>query len=627
MASRVLVFSLGQGGYDVAFASAVESQREYCKRHGYSYVCVSQDGSPALGRENIWLKTLLLYGALLKNDYVLYMDTDVGIQPGCPPLHLAVSNDKPIGVVAGHSGRVNAGVIFACRNSVSLDFFAKWVASLGKPISGRHDVGWGENGHLIRLVEEYGVIPIDTRWNNTFDPGLDDYIRHYTGPLRNEYRFEGESKLAWDEILAALSHSKTMDDADILTSFAELKEVYERSAPTDCFAPFDQLWTIPKDIAFPQKYSSLPDKREDFHLYVAEDVQDSSPNAYVVTLRDGLQQVLGPDNVTTGVASFWDHAFEPGDILHIEWIESLFYWKVPSDEQVQLFEQRMAQIATSCPILYTAHNFDLMPTYGKNRGRLMQALADHATVICHLSPDNIEPYARHHAKVKGLKDVKTAIVPHGDYQPYFRLDNQPFKDRVFESDKIKILVFGHIRTEKELKFCLDVGEELGHERYQMIFAGAIHPDLIHWKEIHRYRDEWDGRTRRIHFKVPNEQVISLVSQCDALLVPRFDRLNSGVQFLGHSMLKPVFVPDQNSMGDVQKKAEAGGIFIPEDLKSAVSVIKQTFEGDPVARMVKRFKVNAFNYSKQDPFHVGKAHEAAYQLAIAEHATRQSEVVS
>lgn len=627
MASRVLVFSLGQGGYDVAFASAVESQREYCERHGYTYVCVAQDGSPALGRENIWLKTLLLYGALLKNDYVLYLDTDVGIQPGCPPIHLAVSSERPIGVVAGHSGRVNAGVIFGYRNPLSLDFFAKWVASLGKPISGRHDVGWGENGHLIRLVEEYNIIPIDTRWNNTYDPDLLDYMRHYTGPLRAEYQFEGESKVAWDGILAALRESKAMDAADILTSFSELKEVYERSAPADCFASFDELWRVPKEIVFPQKYSSLPPKQEDFHLYVAEDVQDSSPNAYVVTLRDGLQQVLGPDNVTTGVASFWDHDFVSGDILHIEWIESLFYWKVPSDEQVRLFERRMQQIASISPIVYTAHNFDLMPTYGKNRARMMQALADYATVICHLSSDNIEPYGRHHGKINGLKDVKTAIVPHGDYQPYFRLDNQPFEDRVFGSDRIKILVFGHIRTEKELKFCLEVSEALGQERYQMIFAGAIHPDLIHWKEIHRLRDEWDGRTRRIHFKVPNEQVISLVSQCDALLVPRFDRLNSGVQFLGHSLLKPVFVPDQNSMGDVQRKAEAGGIFIPEDVKSAVSIIKQTFEGDPVARMVKQFKVNTFNYWRQAPVNVGMAHKAAYQLAVAEHAMRAIEVVS
>lgn len=611
---------MGQGGYDEAFEDAVVSQQEYCTKQGYDYVCVAQPGSPVLGRENIWLKALLLYGALLKNNYVLYLDTDVGIKPDCPPLDTALSDGQSIGVVAGHSGRVNAGVILARKTRFALDFFAKWAASLGKPIAAQHDVGWGENGHLIRLGQQFGIQLLDTRWNNTFDPELDDYMRHYTGPLRKEYVFEGKAKDAWDQILADLAVSKESAPDDIITSYRELKDVYIRSASEEHFAPFDMCWESLRPLIFTD--SSQGTTGADDTLYVAEEVSDSSPNAYVITLRDGLERVFGTQTVQTGVDAFWDHDFSTGDILHIEWIESLFRWKVPTDEMLDRFEARMREIAATSPIVYSAHNFDLMPTYGESRTRMLQSLADNASLICHLSEANIEPFNRHHASIEALADVPTAVVPHGDYQPYFRLEREAFEDAALQSDKVKILVFGHIRTEKELNFCLDVGKALGEERFQMVFTGAIHPDILHWKEIHRHRDEWDGGARRIHFKVPNEQVVSLVSQCDGFLVPRFDRLNSGVQFLAYSMLKPVFVPAQNSMEEVQKTVVGNGIFAMEDVEGAAELIRQHFDGSPAARIAQAFRVNAFNYARQDAHVVGLAHRAAYQKAAEIYSSRK-----
>ncbi|TDK50409.1 hypothetical protein [Antarcticimicrobium luteum] len=625
---KTLVFSLGQGGYDKAFSHAVESQREYAATHGYDYVCVAEPGGPTLGRENIWLKTLLLYGALLKNDYVLYLDTDVRVQKSCPPVREAVSDDAPIGVVAGHSGRVNAGVILAQRNRYALDFFSRWAASLGKPIASHHDVGWGENGHLIRLIEQFGVQLLDTRWNNTFDPALADYMRHYTGPLRNEYLFEGEEKEAWDQILNALTVSKESGPVDIITSYAELKDVYAYSAPAEQFASFDECWEQIRQLVFPSRAQSASAGDWDkYNVYVAEEVSDTSPNAYVTTLRDGLERVLGARNVKTGVDAFWNHNFSTGDVLHIEWIESLFRWKVPSEETLAQFEARMHEIAATSPIIYTAHNFDLMPTYGDSRVRMLQSLADNASLVCHLSEANIEPYNRHHAGITGLKDVPTAVVPHGDYQPYFRLESEPFEDAALQSEKIKILVFGHIRTEQELNFCLDVGKALGEDRFQLIFAGAIHPDILHWKELHRFRDEWDGGARRIHLKVPNEQVVSLVSQCDGMLVPRFDRLNSGVQFLAYSMLKPVFVPAQNSMEEVQNVAVGAGIFALGDVRGAAEMIRQNFDSDISTQIAQSFRIHSFNYKRQDPYVVGLAHRAAYQKAVESQKLRKAELVT
>lgn len=621
-APRIMVFTLGQGGYDQAFARAVESQRAYSARHGYAFTCISEPGDPSLGRENIWLKVLAFYGALLENDYVLYADTDVAISEACPPLTEAVSAAEPIGLVAGHSGRVNAGVIIAKRTPASLAFFAEWVKSLGVPLTARHDVGWGENGHLIRLAVEHRLKLLDTRWNNTFRPELEDYLRHYTGPMRRFYDFDETEQVAWKAIADGVEGAKALEDVDPISSFARLGAVYARTVPAKGFAPFDGQWGRTPAQAILAKPAGLFYEAQLLReAYVAEPIEDDSPNAYVLTLRNGLHRLLGRDAVTTGTERFWEGRFQRGEVVHIEWIESLFGWKIPDEDRLARFEARMAEIARQAPILYTAHNFDLMPTYGEARQRMLQAVADHATMICHLSPANVEPYNRHHAAIPGLAGLATAVVPHGDYQPYFTPGGETFEDPALKTDKTKILVFGHIRTAGELDFCLQTNELLDQDAFQMIFAGTIHPEILHWKKVHAFRDNWDGGPRRLHFKVPNAQVRSLVSQCDGLLVPRFDRLNSGVQFLAYSMLKPAFVPLQNSMMAVGARFGGGELYQPHDPASASAAIRRTFAGSFADRQALAFRYNAFNYKTQDTVAVARAHYRAYERALSLHQTR------
>lgn len=618
--SSTLVFSLGQDGYDRAFASNIDSHRAYCERYGYSYFCIAEPGDPALGRENIWLKVMALLGALISHENVLYLDTDVRIQPTCPPVDAAVNAERPIGLVAGHSGRVNAGVILAHRTAGSLEFLREWMSCLGKPLARRHDVGWGENGHLIRLAREHDITLLDTRWNNTFQPDLDDHIRHYTGPLRTEYSFSGPEQEAWDEIKQKLALAKMAPPLDIIRAFHALKAVYERALPKELFAPFDIRWTglIEHTRRAAAKPGQMFAARTLRRVHVAEAIADDSPNAYVLTLRDGLTAAMGSEAVTSGIDRFWEGEFAKNEILHIEWIESLFSWKVPDEAQIARFEARMSEIGPRVPIVYTAHNFDLMPTYGASRERMLQSLARNGSMIFHLGEANIDPYNRHHAGIPGLAALPTAVVPHGDYQPYFRIPAVPFEDPALDTAKIKILVFGHIRTEDELRFCTQVAELLGDDEYQVILTGSANPDVVHWKENLRLREEWDGGIRRLHVKVPTEQVASLVDQCDGLLVPRFARLNSGVQFLAYTLLKPAFVPAENSMEEKQSQAVGGGIYKPHDAAAAADAIRRHFAGTPVRRLCSRFGINGFNYRTQHMREVGAAHIAGYERALSFH---------
>ena len=303
-------------------------------------------------------------------------------------------------------------------------------------------------------------------------------------------------------------------------------------------------------------------------------------------------------------------------MVQIEWIESLFNWNVPSDDEIARFQMRLAEIAAVCPVLYTAHNYDLMPTYGDKRLILMESLAEHCTLICHLSEANSQAYIAHHKNNVDLSHIPTSVVPHGDYQPYFRKDLTSFEDESLNSNKIKVLVFGHIRSKSELDFCLEVAENLTGESYEMIFTGVIHPDLLHWKEIHQHKDHWSDGPRRIHFKVVDEKIIDLISQVDCMLIPRFDRLNSGVQYLAHTMLKPCFVPAESSMIEVQSKVTGYGCYPQGNAEVASKVIEKYFSNDPSINIKNLYKSFLYNYREQDTYAVGEARLSAYEKAVS-----------
>jgi hypothetical protein len=89
----------------------------------------------------------------------------------------------------GRSERVNSGVMFA-TGPEGASFFEKVLSSLTTqiPAADRQQLKY-ENGNVIYCAQHStDVETIDPRWNNTFQPQLDDYFRHYTGPMRDEYQ-------------------------------------------------------------------------------------------------------------------------------------------------------------------------------------------------------------------------------------------------------------------------------------------------------------------------------------------------------------------------------------------------------------------------------------------------------
>ena len=191
MSQNVLVFSIALNGYQWLYRDCLSSHSAYANRHGYHYCVVSRPIATALGVECCWLKLTLMLEALNSGyDLVLFVDADAYINESTPSLHSAVMPNKFLYMAKSYTRRFNSGVILG-KNCFKLrEWLQTVIASQNTTILTENDVGWGENGHIIQFSKDCTFLStLDRRWNNTYDPELTDYIRHFSfGPLRKNWR-------------------------------------------------------------------------------------------------------------------------------------------------------------------------------------------------------------------------------------------------------------------------------------------------------------------------------------------------------------------------------------------------------------------------------------------------------
>lgn len=189
MQSNVLVFSIAQNGYDFIYSKCIKSQQLYASKNSYEYVLVNRPRWVNSPEESAWLKIpLILVGLCRGYEWVLFVDADAEIRPQAPKVESLEVSRKSLYLVHGHSGRVNSGVIIAKNTADTKAFFQQVLSAVETDVP-EEDKAPYENGHVIHFSRkcEYVYI-LDQCWNNTVDLTLNDFIRHYTGPMRQHYR-------------------------------------------------------------------------------------------------------------------------------------------------------------------------------------------------------------------------------------------------------------------------------------------------------------------------------------------------------------------------------------------------------------------------------------------------------
>jgi hypothetical protein len=187
MEHNVLVFSIALNGYQWLYKDCIASHRRYVDRHGYTYQVVTRPYATSIGVECCWLKITLMIEALENGyDAVLFVDADAYVQSHAPKLSSVLLPNKFIYLAKSYSGRYNSGVLLIKNHSKVRLWLNTIVTARHQPILAENDVGWGENGHIIEYTKHCQFVStLNRSWNNTYDPDLNDYIRHFSfGPLR-----------------------------------------------------------------------------------------------------------------------------------------------------------------------------------------------------------------------------------------------------------------------------------------------------------------------------------------------------------------------------------------------------------------------------------------------------------
>lgn len=186
------VICIALHGYAEKWAACISSQRIYCARNNYNYIFLNNaEGSDIYSAgDSKWLKLELLVDTLAKDSgWTMVLDADAFVMPGCPPMNSVLVDGKSVYMVMGRSNRYNSGVIIVRSCTESQALFKTILVDRKNMVEPEHFVSIeGENGHIIKHTTDHpAVAEISRKWNNTMDPRPDDYVRHFTGPMRQYY--------------------------------------------------------------------------------------------------------------------------------------------------------------------------------------------------------------------------------------------------------------------------------------------------------------------------------------------------------------------------------------------------------------------------------------------------------
>jgi hypothetical protein len=240
MKNKVLVFSIALNGYQLLYRDCIASHKRYAELNGYTYQVVTRPYATSIGVECCWLKLTLMIEALESGyDTILFVDADAFIQVHTPQLSSVLLPDKYVYLVKSYTGRYNSGVMLIKNHSKVRRWLNNIVTSRHQPISAENSVGWGENGHIIEYSKHCQFLStLERSWNNTYDPDLDDYIRHFSfGPLRTS-------------LLLNLTHKVLSRLTKLFSKFQFLTEMKNQSYP-----PQDKLTELTSSVL--QRYSEF----------------------------------------------------------------------------------------------------------------------------------------------------------------------------------------------------------------------------------------------------------------------------------------------------------------------------------------------------------------------------------
>ncbi|WP_371346334.1 FkbM family methyltransferase [Ancylobacter sp. IITR112] len=196
--NRPTIVCIATNGFHRLWLDCIESQKRYAERYGFYHHLLTTNPNPDL--TPYWSKVQVCIDILSTGRDVLLIDSDAYIRETTPRFTDLINehSDHDIFIANGSSGRPNSGVVIfrGGNESMSTRFLDECLSNkdIIIPVEDRVTLGdriteYGENGHFIHFLKKTNFAEktkiLDERWNKIVPPALpDDFIIHYTGPMR-----------------------------------------------------------------------------------------------------------------------------------------------------------------------------------------------------------------------------------------------------------------------------------------------------------------------------------------------------------------------------------------------------------------------------------------------------------
>jgi beta-1,4-mannosyltransferase len=229
------------------------------------------------------------------------------------------------------------------------------------------------------------------------------------------------------------------------------------------------------------------------------------------------------------------------DIVHVHWpelaIDSGPLWRNAPLAAAYLASLRIAK-ARGARIVWTGHDLGLHERkWGRATDAYLNAFMGLVDGVIHLTdvsrPALVERYAT-------LANKPHVTVPHGHYRTFYRVP--PLRDDARTQWRLDgtgpvVALIGQLRPYKGADRLIDAFKQFDDPTARLLIAGDPRDQSLA-DDLHR-RAASDRRISLVLRRLSEDEVVSAVTACDALVVPFQRILHSGSVVLAWSLHRPV----------------------------------------------------------------------------------------
>ena len=313
-------------------------------------------------------------------------------------------------------------------------------------------------------------------------------------------------------------------------------------------------------------------------------------NPYDVQLIKGLEN--SGCYVDNGLFRLMDND-KSYDVISFQWPEYILPFSPPPSEiQLKQFENRLKVLKKKSVIVSTIHNEMPHNLPWSRYQKVYELIYKYSDGFIHFGKKSIDIIKSQFGYI--VRDKDHVVIPHGNYS-YFgeRKKNTEAKKKLGLSEQVIVLHIGAIRKMSELHIIYSVAQEISKTGGNFIIQSTVNIPRVKVFGIQssilmkRFKQEAQirklvkkiKRLKYVNFnesKVSFEDMSTLISAADILLIPRVDSLNSGNVPLGFSYGCIVLGPDIGNIGEILRDNN-NPVFSPsEDREDLVGALKKSF---------------------------------------------------